>query len=377
MPETDAGSQFAVNGTAADELRKIGFGSAVTHIQDGIVRGTSALVALMDGRDQEAMLKNKVSSHFSFSKGTSTQDNPNSAMGVVALLRQTYLDADWYKKTNGKSEFNISLDSFNNNQTMPQVFEANDKFGVLRANKIGKEFGIKYVMKGGGDEYQRLDEIKASGVNLILPINYPVTPDVEDPNDERIVSLAEMKHWEMASSNAAILSKAGINFALTTSNLKTKGDFMANLRKAIEMGLDEKVALSALTSTPAQMMKVDNMVGSLKSGMFANFLITSDNIFKDGNIIYENWVKGKRYVISDMNVKDLRGNYDLTVSDNSKLKLNITGKADKPEYQIVVTDSIKITPKVTRTGDMLTMLFKLDAKKDKGEIGRASCRERV
>ena len=367
IPETDAGSQFSSNATAAEELRKIGFGSAVTHIQDGIVRGTSALVALIDGRDQEAMLKNKISANYSFSKGTSTQDYPNSGMGVVALLRQTYLDADWYKKTNGKTEYNISLDAFNNNQSIPQVFDGGDKFGVLRANKIAKEFGIQYIIKGSGDEYQRLDEIKATGVNLIIPVNYPVTPDIEDPNDERIVSLADMKHWEMASSNAAILSKAGINFALTSSNLRSKGDFMANLRKAIEMGLNEKVALSALTSTPAQLMKVDNLVGTLKAGMLANFLITSDNIFKDGNIIYENWVKGKRYVISDMNVKDLRGNYDLTVGDNSKLKLNITGKADKPEYQIVVTDSVKVTPKVTRTGDMLTMLFKLDPKKDKGD----------
>jgi imidazolonepropionase-like amidohydrolase len=367
VPETDAGSQFTINGTAADELRKIGFGSAITHIQDGIVRGTSALVALMDGRDQEAMLKNKVSANYSFSKGTSTQDYPNSGMGVVALLRQTYIDADWYKKTNGKSEFNISLDAFNNNQAIPQVFDGGDKFGVLRANKIAKEFGIQYVIKGIGDEYQRLDEIKATGANLIIPVNYPITPDVEDPNDERVVSLAEMKHWEMASSNASILSKAGINFALTTSNLKSKGDFMGNLRKALEMGLTEKAALAALTSTPAQLMKVDNMISSLKTGMLANFLITSDNIFKEGNIIYENWVKGKRYVLSDMNVKDLRGNYDLTVGDNSKLKLNITGKADKPEYQIMVTDSVKVTPKVTRTGDMLTMLFKLDPKKDKGD----------
>jgi imidazolonepropionase-like amidohydrolase len=367
MPETDAGSQFTINGTTADEMRKIGFGSAVSHIQDGIVRGTSALVALMDGRDQEAMLKNKVSAHYSFSKGTSTQDYPSSGMGVVALLRQTYLDADWYKKTNGKSEFNISLDAFNANQSMPQVFDGGDKFGVLRASKIAKEFGIQYIIKGNGDEYQRLDEVKATGASLIIPVNYPVTPDVEDPNDERVVSLAEMKHWEMASSNAAFLSKAGVNFAFTTSNLRAKNDFMANLRKAIEMGLPEKTALASLTSTPAQLMKVDNMVGSLKAGMLANFLITSDNIFKDGNIIYENWVKGKRYVLSDMNVKDLRGNYDLTVGDNSKLKLNITGKVDKPEYQIVVTDSVKITPKVSRVGDMLTMLFKLDAKKEKGD----------
>ena len=366
-PEVDAANGFSINGTAAEELRKIGFGSVISHVQDGIVRGTSALIALVDGKDQDALLKSKVSSHYSFSKGTSTQDFPNSPMGSVALLRQTFYDADWYKKAKGKTEFNISLDAFNNNQGIPQVFEVGDRLGVLRANKIAKEFGIQYVIKGMGDEYQRLDEVKASGVSLILPLNYPVTPDVEDPFDEKNVSLSEMKHWEMAPANAGILSKAGINFALTSSNLKSRADFMANLRKAIENGLDEKTALAALTSTPASMMKVDNLVGSLKTGMLANFLITSDNLFKDGNVIYENWVKGKRFVISDMNVKDLRANYDLTINDNSKLKLNVTGKVDKPEYQIVVTDSIKITPKVTRTGDMLTILYKLDAKKDKGD----------
>jgi imidazolonepropionase-like amidohydrolase len=366
-PEVDAANGFSINNTTAEELRKIGFGSVITHVQDGIVRGTSALIALVDGKDQDALLKSKVSAHYSFSKGTSTQDFPNSPMGSVALLRQTYYDADWYKKAKGKTEFNISLDAFNNNQGMPQIFEVGDKLGVLRANKIGKEFGIQYVIKGMGDEYQRLDEVKAAGVSFILPLNYPVTPDVEDPFDEKNVSLSEMKHWEMAPANAGILSKAGINFALTTSNLKSKSDFMANLRKAIENGLDEKTALAALTSTPASMMKVDNLVGSLKVGMLANFLITSDNLFKDGNVIYENWVKGKRYVISDMNVKDLRANYDLAINDNSKLKLNVTGKVDKPEYQIIVTDSIKVTPKVTRTGDMLTILYKLDAKKDKGD----------
>ena len=366
-PEVDADKVFTVNSGLAEDLRKAGFGSAIIHTQDGIVRGTSALVALMDGKEQDALLKSRVSSNYSFSKGTSTQDYPNSLMGSVALLRQTFYDAGWYKKAKGKTEFNISLDAINNNQGIPQVFEVSDKLGVLRAYKLGKEFNTQYVIKGMGDEYQRLDEVKASGISLILPINYPITPDVEDPFDEKIVSLSDMKHWEMAPANAGILAKAGINFALTTSNLKSKSDFMTNLRKAIENGLDEKTALAALTSTPASMMKVENLVGSLKAGMFANFLITSDNIFKDGNIIYENWIKGKRYVLSDMNVKDVRGNYDLTINDNAKLKLNVTGKADKPEYQIVVTDSIKVTPKVTRTGDMLTILYKLDAKKDKGD----------
>ena len=367
LPEVDAASVFSINAPAADELRKAGFGSAVSHVQDGIVRGTSAFITLGDGRDQDALLKSKVSAHYSFSKGTSTQDYPNSMMGSVALLRQTYLDADWFKKSKNKVEFNISLDAFNANQGIPQVFEVGDKLGILRANKIAKEFGVQYIIKGMGDEYQRLDEVKATGATLILPLNYPTTPDVEDPYDASVVSLAEMKHWEMAPANASLLSKAGVNFVFTTSNLKSKADFIANLRKAIEYGLDEKVALAAITSTPAQLMKVDNLVGSLKAGMLANFLITSDNLFKDGNVIYENWVKGKRYVVSNMNIIDVRANYDLIVGNKGGMKLNVTGKIEKPDFQIVVTDSIKVTPKVTRTGENFTLTFKLDPKKDKGD----------
>jgi hypothetical protein len=98
LPEVNAATIYTGNPTAADELRKAGFGAAITHVQDGIVRGTSALVALIDGRDQEALLKTNVSANYSLSKGSSTQDYPNSLMGSVALLRQTYLDADWYKK---------------------------------------------------------------------------------------------------------------------------------------------------------------------------------------------------------------------------------------------------------------------------------------
>ncbi len=366
LPEVSAAGLFSINPTAADELRKAGFGASVSHVQDGIVRGTSALVALLDGRDQEALLKTDVSAHYSFSKGTSSQDYPNSLMGSVALLRQTYLDADWYKKAKNATEYNISLESFNKIQSIPQVFEVGDKLGVLRANKIAKEFGVQYIIKGGGDEYQRLDEVKAAGIPLILPLTFPTTPDVEDPFDASVVSVAEMKHWEMAPANAALLAKAGLTFAFTSTNLKSKTDFLANIRKAIDNGLDEKTALAAITSTPAQLMRVEQLVGSLKVGTLANFLIASDNIFKEGTVLFENWIKGKRYVINNMAITDLRATYDLAIGAKSGLKFNVTGKVDKPDFQIVISDSLKITPKVTRTGDLLTLSFKFD-KKDKGD----------
>jgi imidazolonepropionase-like amidohydrolase len=360
-PEVDATADFKVNAIKAEEMRKNGFGSAAIHTPDGIVRGTSAFVSFGDGRENDVLLKGKASAHYSLDKGTSTQTYPVSAMGSVALLRQTYYDAEWYKKGGKNQERNLSLEAFNDMQSLPQIYEATDKLGILRGDKIAKEFGVQYIYKGTGDEYQRLDDIKATNSSLIVPLNFPSAYDVEDPFDAAMVSLTEMKHWEMAAANAGILAKAGVNFAFTAAGLRNKADFWANIRKAIEYGLPENKALEAITTAPAKLLKVDNMVGTLKKGMIANFIITSDNLFSKDNVIYENWIQGKRYIVSDMNVTDIRGVYDLTVGEKTGLKLTITGKLDKPEYQIAL-DSTKFTPKVTRTGDLFTISSKFDKK---------------
>ncbi len=365
-PEVEAAKEFKANAAKAEELRKIGFSVAGVHIADGIVRGTGALVSLGNGKENELLIKEKTSAHYSLNKGTSTQTYPVSMMGSVALLRQTYYDADWYKKGGIKDERNLSLEAFNAQQALPQIYEANDKLGILRGDKIGKEFNIQYIFKGNGDEYQRIEEIKATNSPLILPLNFPAAFDVEDPFDAAQVSLTEMKHWEMAPANPAAIAKAGISFALTTSSLRSKAEFWANLRKAIENGLPESKALEALTTTPARLLKVENQLGSLKKGMMANFIITSDNLFSKDNVIYENWIQGKRYIITDSDVTDVRGNYDLSVGDKTGLKLTITGKADKPEYQIFVSDSVKLATKVTRFSDLFTITTKLD-RKDAGD----------
>lgn len=86
-------------------------------------------------------------------------------MGMIALLRQSYLDAQWYKSTPTTEGVNLSLKSWNDNQALPQIFEANDKWNDLRADKIGDKFGVQYIIKAGGNEYQRIkemDETKAS-----------------------------------------------------------------------------------------------------------------------------------------------------------------------------------------------------------------------
>ena len=139
-PEVDAIKQFSIDAAKAKGLRELGFGSVLTHIKDGIARGTGTFVTLGETKENLVVLKDKASAHYSFNKGTSTQSYPSSAMGSIALLRQTYLDANWYKNKPAKEGLNISLQSWNDNQTLPQIFEAEDKWNEIRADRIGDEF---------------------------------------------------------------------------------------------------------------------------------------------------------------------------------------------------------------------------------------------
>ncbi|MCG2617413.1 amidohydrolase family protein [Terrimonas sp. NA20] len=311
--DADATKQFEVDDAKAKPLRDAGFGTVLTHVRDGIARGTGTVVTLANAKENLVILKDKASAHYSFSRGTSTQSYPSSMMGTIALLRQSYLDAQWYKSQPSSEGFNLSLKSWNDNQGIPQIFEANDKWNNLRADRIGDEFGVQYVIKGGGNEYQRIREMKATNATFIVPLEYPQAQDVEDPTEARFVSLNTMKHWELAPTNAAAFEKAGIPFCLTTSDLRSVNTFWANLRKAMDYGLTETKAMEALTKTPATILGIYDKVGSLEAGKLANFLITSGPLFNEKTVILKNYVQGIAYGVKD-DVSEIAGTYNLTVN---------------------------------------------------------------
>ena len=312
------------------------------------------------------MLKETTAHQLSFNKGSSTQNYPSSLMGGIALLRQTYYDGQWYQKQN--EEYNISLEAWNGLQDMPQVFEVRDWLEALRAARIGNEFGIRYIIKGGGDEYRRIEELKATGSQFIIPVNFPDAYDVEDPFDANQVSLTQLKHWELAPTNAARLAEAGIDFAFTTHGLKKKSSFMANVRKAIEYGLTEEQALKALTIAPAGMFGAEEMLGSLEKGKNANFLITSGNIFKEKTKIYHNWINGKPEQFKELDSPWRLGEYALSVAGKDH-KLLVKGDSQKPEMEIKVDESTSYKVKYNYNAGLVTLSY---GPKETGEKTRLS-----
>ena len=362
--EVEAQKLFLHNQSKADELRKQGFATVLTASKDGIVRGSGALVFLANAKENESILKDRAAGFYSFNKGTSPQDYPESLMGAIALLRQTYYDAAWYASTGsatmqGQTEFNITLDAFNKLQELPSIFEGGDKYNDVRGKKVGDEFKVKYIIKGGGNEYQRLYDIQNTFSKFIIPINYPEALDVEDPYDAEQASLGDLKHWEMAPVNLAMLEKNYVQFCITSADLKNKADFLKNLRKAVKYGLSEKTALKALTTHPANFIGVQDKIGSLKQGMYANFFIASKDIFDEDAIIHETWSNGIKHVYSDLAIPDIKGTYQLAVDKNT-YKIEVTKEQDNYAGLVYLKDSAKAKANVQFKNNLLTLSFPYD-----------------
>ncbi|MDR0793557.1 MAG: amidohydrolase family protein [Chitinophagaceae bacterium] len=356
-PETDAYKTFTIDEAKAKPLRDLGFGTVLSHVKDGIARGTGTVVTLAGTNDNFVMLKERASAHYSFNKGTSTQSYPSSLMGSIALLRQTFLDAQWYKNNPATEGTNLSLQAFNDEQNLPQIFDADDKWNDVRADRIGDEFGVQYIIKGGGNEYQRMDDIKNTKAKFIISLNYPQAMDVEDPSAARFVSLADMKHWELAPTNPAALEKAGIDFCLTTADLKDTKQFFTNLRKAIEYGLSEGKALDALTKTPANILGISDKVGSLDAGKLANFIITSGPVFNEKTIIYNNWIQGERYAVKEDAWNDVKGLYALTINAPSGVISYTLDVKNATTANVIGKDTL--TGKFSTNGKLVSLSFSL------------------
>jgi imidazolonepropionase-like amidohydrolase len=356
-PETDASRIFSCDNRAADEYRSIGFGAVMSYPADGIVRGSATCITLnAEDGENAVVIKDRVASCFSFDKGSSRQDYPSSLMGAIALLRQTYHDAAWYQTAKNKIEYNATLEAWNTNLLLPQIFETTDKWNIVRADKIGDEFKTQYIFKGSGNEYQRMEEIKATNGSFILPLNFPQPYDVEDPYDAELLEYTDLKHWELAPLNPGAFEKYAISFALTASGLKEKRMFWPNLRKAIKYGLSEKAALKALTVTPAIQLGVSDKAGMLKKGMLANFVIVSGNVFQEDAIIWENWVRGRQYIIKDYNTIDLRGTYNLIVGQDGTYALKIEGDQFKLKASFA-GDTSKAAVSVSLEGNAVTINY--------------------
>jgi imidazolonepropionase-like amidohydrolase len=357
--ETDAAELFTIDEKQAKALREAGFGAVSTHRPDGISRGSAAVVTVGEGRENEVLLLRSAAHHLSLSKGSSRQNNPNSQMGVLALLRQTYHDADWYTRQRGE-EANLSLEAWNELQDIPQIFAVDNWQEALRVDELGDSFSKQYVIRGSGDEYQRLDALKETGATFILPLKFPDAYDVSDPFSADLVTLAQLRHWERAPGNVAAVAEAGIPFILTADGLKKPADLHEAMRKAIEAGADADAVFAALTTGPARLLGVEDRLGTLEAGMLASFFVTDKDPFTEKATVYQHWVQGKPYEIKPIETVALADGYDISLGDR-QLTAEVSGEVGSQKMKITADgDTTARDVSFSESGGVVTFRFRTE-----------------
>jgi len=303
-PELTVADELRAGDAQFDSIRNAGFTTAVTVGRTGIFNGRSAVIDL-SGESVSAMLvKEPFAEHISFATIPGTY--PGSLLGTFSALRQMFYDAqrlqEWQKAyaanprgmkrpADDKSlEVLIPL----LNRQMPVVFNANTENEIIRALDLAKEFNLKAIIAGGQAAGSVTDRLKAQNVPVLLSMNFPkrtasAAPDADPEN------LSTLRFRSEVPKTAAKLAQAGVKFAFQSGGLTTMNDFFANAGKAVEGGLAKDAAIRAMTLSAAEILDLNNRLGSIENGKIANLAVVKNDVFASDRFVPFVVVDGKLY----------------------------------------------------------------------------------
>lgn len=355
LAHQNATSLFLPDPKFAEKLRSQGITTVLTLPAKGIFRGTGAVVNTGDGTSGAQVVRERVFQSITFERDSDSEGYPSSLMGTIALIRQTLYDAGWsvraqdvYRKNNSlpRPETLEPLSALAPVLTgkQPVLMEASDELNFLRADALAREFGLTMFIRGSGHEYKLLDAVKATGRGVVLPVNFPDPPSVQTPEEALEVSLSDLRYWDEAPDNPAVLHRAGIPIALTSALLKDPGQFIAQVRKAVERGLSPDAALAALTTTPSKFLGIEKQLGTLEQGKIANIVVTDGDLFSANTKIRETWIDGKRYQVKTQPEMDPRGTWLLHLpgAKADSLLLEIKGEIDGLQGSLKTHREVKL-----------------------------------
>ncbi len=280
------------------DYRKQGLTSALIARSDGVFGGQAVLLNLV-GDDVPSMT---VKAPVVQVMGYQGQNGyPGTLMAVVAWQRQTRIDAAYHELLQNRyredprsmarppadPDLEALIPVAKGEAPVMGIVQIENDFKRLR--NLAGETNLNYWIAGAAEAFRVPDLIREAGVPVLVSLNFPSINQVTGYQFDRAFrNLTEEEKEELDSrdeaavhSNAAAVFGTGVPFALATGGMQDVGDFLENLRLAVEAGLPAEEALKALTINPATIFGVADVMGTLEAGKIANLTVTSGDIFTD------------------------------------------------------------------------------------------------
>jgi imidazolonepropionase-like amidohydrolase len=337
---------FAADESADARLREAGFTAAAIAPRGGLLRGRSVLLGLGEAPVRDRILIPRLAQNVTLG-AIAEGGYPNSLMGSVALARESFLEADWYRRAQAayranpaqrRPGYDASLEALGPAAAgeEPVVLESEDLLGVLRSARLAEELGLRAWLVGSGVEYRRLELVAELAGRLdapmVVPVAFPEAPEVgADPVD---LDLDTLRHWKAAPGNPAALVEAGVTVAVTSHRLDQPKQLHARMATAVEAGLSPEDALAALTTVPARLLGVADRLGTVEPGKIANLVVLEGDLFREETAIQEVWVDGRRIEIEEIEPPAVEpaGTWELQVdTGDNQLPVTMVLEGEAPD----------------------------------------------
>jgi imidazolonepropionase-like amidohydrolase len=233
---------------------------------------------------------------------------PGSLMGILAFVKQTLLDAghyaaawDIYRANPGaaRPEYSRALEALQPvlKREMPVILPANSPAEIQRAMDLADAFKLNFMLMGCAEGGKMAPALKSRNIPVLLAVKYPDRPASTDPDFRE--ELDSLRRRVEAPANAAALAKAGVRFALVSDDMANPRDFINNIGRAIEAGLDKDIALRALTLTPAEILGVADRLGTIEKNKSANLILATGDIFDQKTRVKFAFIDGRKFDIPE------------------------------------------------------------------------------
>lgn len=288
-----------------EAARSVGITTTLVALRRGHFAGQSTLLNLSGSSAGRMVVKTPVAFHISLvSRMGFGGEYPGSLMGVFAFVKQTLTDARYYRTAwtaysaqpgVARPEYNRALDALQPliQQQMPAVLNGNTPAEIQRALDLADAFKLKMVLSGGMEAGKIAGVLKDRNVPVLLSVKFPEKARDADP--EARDELRELRRRVEAPATAASLAKAGVRFAFQSDDMTNLSDFVRNVRRAVDAGLDKDIALRALTIMPAEIFGVADRLGTIEKNKTANLIVTTGDLFDTGTKIKWIFVDGQKF----------------------------------------------------------------------------------
>jgi imidazolonepropionase-like amidohydrolase len=269
----------------------------------GIVSGQSALINLWGATQADMAVVPTHSLVVNFPRITTFQGfggGPQIEFSEAVRQRDRRLEA--LKKVFKEAEdYAFAKDAYEKDKTLPKpatnlkmeamidyvrgkkpiIFTAERERDIRGVAKFVEEMKLKGIIVGGQDAFKAADVLKKNNISVIFTNIYALPVQDDDAYDYLFAAPSKM-------------AQAGIKFAIST------GDYGAEVRDlpyhaglASAYGLSKDDALKSVTLYPAQILGVDDKLGSLDVGKIANVVVTDGDMLQPTTNIKYLFINGR------------------------------------------------------------------------------------